>query len=95
MEKSMQRFQISEADLKEITKVKKSMTTKIMALRRRPGLKRMIGFDPVISQDPNNPDEVIICFQITIDNGDGTFTVACICEGGVSSGFCKGSSSPA
>lgn len=95
MTKSKTRFKISEEDLKEISKVKKNISNKIIALRKRSGLKKLIGIEPVISQDPNNPDEVKICLQITIDNGDGTFSAYCICDGGVSNGFCKGSSSPA
>lgn len=90
--KKANKVSISAANLIELKKLAKNFTSKTIALKRRPGMGGLNAIIPVIIQDPGNPDQVKICWQFIVKNSDGTFTVLCICDGGVSNGFCGGGS---
>lgn len=81
---------LKTANMKELTEFSKTFSKKIKALRRRPGLNGLRRFTPIIIQDPDNPDQVKICYEVIIKHSDGSFSVFCICDGAVSSGLCGG-----
>lgn len=95
MAKKENRVPISDEDWKELMSLRKLIKTRVNTLRKKPALKKLISVIPVYSMDPNNPDQLEVCMQIIIDNGDNSFSAYCICNHERAEGLCKGSTSPA
>lgn len=85
---------LADADQKALEKLAGKLAQNTKALRRRPSLGGFRKLSAIIVQDPTNPDQVSICFDIVIPRDDGTFLAWCVCIGAggttVSSGPCPG-----
>ena len=85
---------LAAADQRALEKLVGKFAQNAKALRRRPSLGGFRKISAIIVQDPDNPDQVSICFDIVIPRDDGTFLAWCVCTGAggttVSSGPCPG-----
>jgi hypothetical protein len=85
---------LAAADQRALEKLVSKLAQDTKALRRRPALGGFRKINAIIVQDPGNPDQVSICFDIVIPRDDGTFLAWCVCTGAggttISSGPCPG-----
>ena len=85
---------LAAADQRALEKLVGKLAQDTRALRRRPALGGFRKINAIIVQDPGNPDQVSICFDIVIPRDDGTFLAWCVCTGAggttISSGPCPG-----
>ena len=92
--KTAPEISLANADQRALEKLVGKLAQDTSALRRRPALAGFRKIGAIIIQDPDNPDQVSICFDIVIPRDDGTFLAWCVCTGAggttISSGPCPG-----
>ena len=85
---------LAAADQRALEKLVGKFAQDTRTLRRRPALGGFRKISAIIVQDPDNPDQVSICFDIVIPRDEGTFLAWCVCTGAggttISSGPCPG-----